>query len=90
LPPRRPEWPRWPASGCWAASRGPRRPVDLNSRGVTRGTWRGVNATYTFTVPAGALKVGANTLSISVQGGSSGETFPSPNFIFDAIAIDPA
>jgi len=65
-------------------------PVNLDSRGVTRGTWRGVNATYTFTVPARALKVGSNTLSISVLSGSSGETFLSPNFIFDAIAIDPA
>jgi rhamnogalacturonan endolyase len=65
-------------------------PVNLNSRGVTRGTWRGVNQTYTFTVPAGALKTGTNTLSISVLSGSSGDTFLSPNFIFDAIAVDPA
>jgi rhamnogalacturonan endolyase len=65
-------------------------PANLNSRGVTRGTWRGVNATYTFAVPASALKTGTNTLSISVISGSSGDTFLSPNFIFDALAIDPA
>jgi rhamnogalacturonan endolyase len=65
-------------------------PVNLNSRGVTRGTWRGVNQTYTFAVPASALKTGANTLSVSVVSGSGGATFLSPNFIFDALAVDPA
>ncbi|GIF16787.1 rhamnogalacturonan lyase B N-terminal domain-containing protein [Actinoplanes teichomyceticus] len=65
-------------------------PADLDSRNVTRGTWRGVNTTYTFTVPAGALKAGTNTLSISTISGSSGATFLSPNFIFDALALDPA
>jgi rhamnogalacturonan endolyase len=65
-------------------------PVNLEERGVTRGTWRGVNNTNTFTVPASALQAGDNTLSISVLSGSSGDGFLSPNFIFDAIAIDPA
>ncbi|MFI5936458.1 rhamnogalacturonan lyase B N-terminal domain-containing protein [Actinoplanes sp. NPDC051494] len=64
--------------------------ANLNSRGVTRGTWRGVNATYTFTIPAAALKAGTNTMSISVLSGSSGEGFLSPNFVFDALALDPA
>ncbi|GAA2614965.1 rhamnogalacturonan lyase B N-terminal domain-containing protein [Paractinoplanes durhamensis] len=65
-------------------------PTNLNSRGITRGTWRGVNTTYTFTVPASALKAGSNTISVSVLSGSSGDTFLSPNFIFDALAVDPA
>ncbi|GLY08630.1 MULTISPECIES: rhamnogalacturonan lyase B N-terminal domain-containing protein [Actinoplanes] len=65
-------------------------PVNLNSRGVTRGTWRGNNTTYTFTIPASALKKGSNTLSLSVLSGSSGDTFLSPNFVFDALALDPA
>ena len=64
--------------------------MNLNSRGVTRGTWRGVNATYTFTIPARALKAGTNTLSISVLSGSSGDGFLSPNFIYDALSLDPA
>ncbi|MBU2665309.1 rhamnogalacturonase B [Actinoplanes bogorensis] len=63
---------------------------NLNSRGVTRGTWRGVNRTYSFAIPAGALKTGTNTLSISVISGSSGDGFLSPNFVYDAIALDPA
>ncbi|WP_377882407.1 rhamnogalacturonan lyase B N-terminal domain-containing protein [Actinoplanes nipponensis] len=65
-------------------------PVDLNSRGVTRGTWRGVNTTYTFAIPAGALRTGTNTLSLSVLSGSSGDGFLSPDFIYDALSLDPA
>ncbi|KUL33720.1 rhamnogalacturonan lyase B N-terminal domain-containing protein [Actinoplanes awajinensis] len=65
-------------------------PANLDSRNVTRGTWRGINTTYTFTVPASALKAGSNTLSISTISGSSGATFLSPNFIFDGLALDPA
>ena len=65
-------------------------PANLNSRGVTRGTWRGVNRTYTFAIPASALRAGSNTLSLSVLSGSSGATFLSPNFVFDALALDPA
>jgi rhamnogalacturonan endolyase len=65
-------------------------PANLDSRGVTRGTWRGVNATYTFTIPATALRAGTNTLSIATISGSSGDTFLSPNYVFDALALDPA
>ncbi|MGF7235190.1 MAG: rhamnogalacturonan lyase B N-terminal domain-containing protein [Frankia sp.] len=64
--------------------------VNLNSRGVTRGTWRGVNQLHTFTIPASALHTGTNTLSITALSGSSGTTFLSPSFVFDAIALDPA
>lgn len=63
--------------------------VDLNSRGVTRGTWRGVNQMYTFTIPASALHTGTNTLSITVISGSGGTGFLSPAFVYDALALDP-
>lgn len=64
--------------------------MDLHSRSVTRGTWRGVNQLYTFTIPASALRAGTNTVSISVLSGSTGTTYLSPAFVFDAIALDPA
>lgn len=64
--------------------------ADLNSRGLTRGTWRGVNQLYTFTIPASALHTGTNTLSLTVLSGSSGTTFLSPAFALDAIALDRA
>jgi rhamnogalacturonan endolyase len=65
-------------------------PTNLDSRGVTRGTWRGINHIYTFTIPASALQVGSNAAAISVVSGSSGTGFLSPNFVFDALALDPA
>lgn len=64
--------------------------VNLNSRSITRGTWRGVNQTYTFSIPASALHTGTNTLAISVLSGSTGTTYLSPAFAFDAIALDAA
>lgn len=64
--------------------------ANLNSRSITRGTWRGVNQLYTFAIPAGALHTGTNTLSISVLSGSTGTTYLSPAFAFDALALDPS
>ena len=64
--------------------------TDLNSRSITRGTWRGPNQLYTFTIPASALHTGTNTLSVTVLSGSSGTTYLSPSFVFDALSLDPA
>jgi rhamnogalacturonan endolyase len=65
-------------------------PTDLNSRSITRGTWRGPNQTYTFTIPASALHTGTNNLSVSVISGSSGTTYLSPSFVVDALSLDAA
>ncbi|HKS99447.1 MAG TPA: rhamnogalacturonan lyase B N-terminal domain-containing protein [Rugosimonospora sp.] len=64
--------------------------TDLNSRSITRGTWRGPNQLYTFTIPASALHTGTNTLTVNDISGSSGTTFLSPAFVFDALSLDPA
>ncbi|KAF7296020.1 Polysaccharide lyase family 4 protein [Mycena kentingensis (nom. inval.)] len=63
----------------------PAIPTQPDSRGVTRGTWRGNNILYTYNIPAGALVAGTNTFTISVASGSSGATFLSPNIILDSI-----
>lgn len=70
-------------SGIPAASR------DLNSRGITRGTWRGQNQLYTFNIPASALRAGTNTVDLPVVSGSyvSGQTWLSPNLVYDAIDL---
>ncbi|KAJ7899239.1 polysaccharide lyase family 4 protein [Mycena olivaceomarginata] len=87
------------AGGCPVVSVGsfiPLSPNDPDSRGVTRRTWRGErefqylltrrqNILYTYAIPAGAIVVGTNTITISVASGSSGATFLSPNIIFDAL-----
>jgi len=64
---------------------------DLNSRGVTRGTWRGDNQLYTFSIPSTAFRAGTNTIDMSMISGSyvSGQTWLSPNVVFDAIDLVP-
>jgi rhamnogalacturonan endolyase len=64
--------------------------TDLNSRSITRGTWRGPNQLYTFAIPASALRTGTNTLTINDISGSSGDAFLSPAFVLDAISLDGA
>jgi len=77
-------------SYAWTSGN-PTYSVDLNSRGVTRGTWRGVNQLYTFGIPASAFRVGTNTIDMGMISGSyvSGATWLSPNAVFDAIDLVP-
>ncbi|KAF6757782.1 rhamnogalacturonase B, partial [Ephemerocybe angulata] len=65
----------------------PAAPSQPNSRGITRGTWRGNNIRYTVNIPSGTLVAGSNTLVINVLSGSSGDNFLSPNFVFDALRL---
>ncbi|KAG8748610.1 hypothetical protein FRC10_000001, partial [Ceratobasidium sp. 414] len=58
----------------------PSAPVDLNSRGFTRGTYRGINTIYAVSIPSGTPISGTNTILINVISGSSGTEFLSPNF----------
>jgi len=64
---------------------------DLNSRGITRGTWRGDNQMYTFSIPSSAFRAGTNTIDMGMISGSyvSGSTWLSPNVVFDAIDLVP-
>ncbi|KAL4929377.1 galactose mutarotase-like domain-containing protein [Aspergillus undulatus] len=65
----------------------PDAPSSIDSRGVTRGAYRGYGEVYTFDFEAGALVQGQNSVYLSVQSGSSGEEFLSPNvvsFLFSA------
>ncbi|KAI1432200.1 polysaccharide lyase family 4 protein [Xylaria sp. CBS 124048] len=65
----------------------PPAPTQINSRGVTRGAYRGYGEIYECSVPAGTLVSGSNTVTINVISGSSGDAFLSPNVIFDAIEL---
>ena len=64
---------------------------DLNSRGFTRGTWRGDNQLYTYNIPTSALRAGTNTIDLPVVSGSyvAGQTWLSPNVVYDAIDLVP-
>ncbi|KAL1743014.1 polysaccharide lyase family 4 protein [Schizophyllum fasciatum] len=68
----------------WNA-KAPSAPSQPDSRGVTRGTWRG-NVSVS---PDGVLHTGntQNTITISVISGSSGNSFLSPNFVFDMVRL---
>ncbi|KAF8999073.1 polysaccharide lyase family 4 protein [Cyathus striatus] len=66
----------------------PSAPSQPNSRGVTRGTWRGNWYLQIGSITASSvLLTGTNTLSINVISGSSGVTYLSPNIVFDALRL---
>jgi rhamnogalacturonan endolyase len=59
----------------------PAAPSKIDSRGVTRGAYRGYGEVYDVSIPAGTLVAGSNTITISSLSGSSGTTFLSPNIV---------
>jgi rhamnogalacturonan endolyase len=65
----------------------PAAPTKIDSRGVTRGAYRGFGEVYDYSFPAGTLIGGSNTVVIDVASGSSGAQFLAPNFILDAIEL---
>ncbi|CAE6424308.1 unnamed protein product [Rhizoctonia solani] len=66
----------------------PPAPSQPDSRGVTRGTWRGNNTRYTVSIPSGVLISSAvNVMTITVISGSSGTQYLSPNVVVDAVRL---
>ncbi|KAK0387524.1 hypothetical protein NLU13_3770 [Sarocladium strictum] len=59
----------------------PGAPTKIDSRGVTRGAYRGYGEIYDVKIPSGTLTSGSNTVEIYVASGSSGTAFLSPNFV---------
>ncbi|KAI1766316.1 polysaccharide lyase family 4 protein [Hypoxylon sp. FL1150] len=65
----------------------PAAPTAIDSRGVTRGAYRGRGDVYDCTIPSGTLTSGDNTVTINVISGSSGDAYLSPNVVLDAIEL---
>jgi rhamnogalacturonan endolyase len=65
----------------------PAAPTKIDSRGLTRGAYRGFGEVYNYSIPAGKLVSGSNTIKISCTSGSSGAGFLAPNIILDAIEL---
>ncbi|KAL4810829.1 Rhamnogalacturonase B, N-terminal-domain-containing protein [Aspergillus unguis] len=65
----------------------PEAPDKIDSRGVTRGAYRGYGEVYTCDFEAGSLSEGLNSVYVAVVSGSSGEEWLSPNFIVDAVEV---
>jgi rhamnogalacturonan endolyase len=64
-----------------AESDAPSAPSKIDSRGITRGAYRGYGEVYTYSFGVDELVTGDNSIYISVISGSSGEEFLSPNFV---------
>jgi rhamnogalacturonan endolyase len=77
-------------SYAWTSAN-PSASYDLKERGITRGTWRGVNQLYTFDIPASAFRAGTNTIDVPLISGSysAGQTWLSPNVAYDALDLVP-
>jgi rhamnogalacturonan endolyase len=72
------------AVNSWTSSI-PAAPNEPKTRSLTVGSYRGNNVIYSYTVPASALKVGENTLTLTVVSGSSGSGYLSPGCSYDAV-----
>jgi len=65
----------------------PAAPTKIDSRGLTRGAYRGFGEVYDYVIPAGKLISGSNSITVSCVSGSSGDGFLAPNVILDAIEL---
>src|SRR5262249_23150127 len=60
-----------------------------SSRSFTIGTYRGNNILFTYTLPAGALVSGTNTLTITpISGSTDLGTWLSAGWVYDAVELD--
>jgi rhamnogalacturonan endolyase len=76
------------APGAWTSKLPPQSEQPQQSRGITRGTYRGNNDTFAFDLPATSLRAGANTIDIHVNSGNkSTPGFLAPAVTFDAIDL---
>jgi rhamnogalacturonan endolyase len=56
-----------------------------SSRSLTIGTYRGNNAIFSYSIPYTQLQVGQNVLTLAPASGSSGTTYLSPGYAYDAV-----
>jgi rhamnogalacturonan endolyase len=62
-------------------------PKRIDSRGVTRGAYKGYGEAYEIVIPSGTLVEGSNSIAVGVSSGSTGATFLSPNFVLDCFEL---
>ncbi|QSQ51786.1 rhamnogalacturonase B [Xanthomonas translucens pv. undulosa] len=65
----------------------PSVPVLPDTRGITRGTYRGNNTVYDIDIPATALQAGLNALQIDIASGSPDNGFLGPGLVFDSVQL---
>lgn len=69
------------------ASSVPTASTQPSSRSLTTGTYRGNNATFSYNIPVAQLVVGQNILTLAPASGSSGTTYLSPGYSYDAVDL---
>ncbi len=72
--------------GKWS-SRLPGSGPEPDARTLVHGTYRGYNFTWDYTIPAGVLTAGTNTISLNVDAGTSSGGYLSPSIAYDAIDL---
>jgi len=65
----------------------PSPPTKIDSRGFTRGAYRGYGDKYDSTFSKSMLLEGTNVVSIDCVSGNPVDGFLSPNYIYDAIML---
>ena len=71
---------------AWVSAN-PAASTQPSSRTLTVGSYRGNNTMYTFAIPASAFVIGENTLTLTAISGSSGTTYLSPGYSYDAVDL---
>ncbi|KIM34166.1 polysaccharide lyase family 4 protein [Serendipita vermifera MAFF 305830] len=73
-------------NGQWTGA-DPGAPTLIDSRGLTRGGYRGYGDVYTWNIPASALRTGANSLTIGAVGSKNLGSWLAGNYIVDAVEL---
>jgi rhamnogalacturonan endolyase len=72
----------------WVSSN-PAASTQPATRTLTVGSYRGNNTTYTFNIPASALVIGQNLLTLTAISGQTSTGYLSPGYSYDAIDLIP-
>lgn len=72
------------------SSANPAASTQPRTRTLTVGIYRGNNTTFSFEVPASALVVGQNTLTLTAISGTTSTGWLSPGYSWDAVDMVPA
>lgn len=71
-------------------SANPAASTQPKTRTLTVGIYRGNNTTYSFDIPASALVVGQNTVTLTAISGTTSTGWLSPGYSWDAVDMIPA
>ncbi len=81
--------PQIVVNGVTASPSSPGASSQPSSRSFTIGTYRGNNALFTYSIPASALVIGANTLTINpISGSTDLSAWLSAGWVYDAVELD--